>query len=140
MRAAYVHVLADAAISVLAIVGLTAGKFLGWVWMDPVMGLVGAAVIANWSWGLVKAAGAVLLDMRPDDGLAHGIGERLQANGDLITDLHVWRVGPGHASVVVSLLTERPEAPSAYKARLADLHGLSHVTIEVEPAPRPCSV
>jgi len=135
LRAAYVHVLADAAVSVLAIVGLTAGRFLGWVWMDPVMGLVGSAVIANWSWGLVKAAGAVLLDMRPGDDLAHEIGERLEVEGDRITDLHVWRVGPGHASAVVSLVTDRPQAPSAYKQRLSDLHGLSHVTIEVEPCP-----
>ncbi len=106
LRAAYVHVLADATVSVLAIVGLTAGRFLGWVWMDPVMGLVGSAVIANWSWGLVRAAGAVLLDMSPDDHLAHEIGGRLEVKGDRITDLHVWRVGPGHASAVVSLASE----------------------------------
>ncbi len=137
LRAAYIHVLADAAVSVLAIVGLTAGRFLGWVWMDPIMGLVGSAVIANWSWGLVRAAGAVLLDMRPGGDLAEEIGERLEVQGDRITDLHVWRVGPGHASAVVSLVTDQPQAPSAYKQRLSDLHGLSHVTIEVEPCPGP---
>ena len=68
MRAAYVHVLADAAVSVLAIIGLLAGRELGWAWMDPVMGIVGACVIANWSWGLLRAAGGVLLDMSPNDG------------------------------------------------------------------------
>ena len=135
LRAAYVHVLADAAVSVLAIVGLTAGRFLGWVWMDAVMGLVGSTVIANWSWGLIRAAGSVLLDMRPGDGLAHEIGERLETGGDRITDLHVWRVGPGHASAVVSLVSDRPEPPSAYKRRLEGLPGLSHVTVEVEPCP-----
>ena len=137
LRAAYVHVLADAAVSVLAIVGLTAGRFLGWVWMDAVMGLVGSAVIANWSWGLIRAAGSVLLDMRPGDGLAQAIGERLETGGDRITDLHVWRVGPGHASAVVSLVSDRPEPPSAYKRRLENLPGLSHVTVEVEPCPGP---
>ena len=131
------HVLADAAVSVLAIVGLTAGRFLGWVWMDAVMGLVGSAVIANWSWGLIRAAGSVLLDMRPGDGLAQAIGERLETGGDRITDLHVWRVGPGHASAVVSLVSDRPEPPSAYKRRLENLPGLSHVTVEVEPCPGP---
>ena len=137
LRAAYIHVLADAAVSVLAIVGLTAGRFLGWVWMDPVMGLVGSAVIANWSWGLVRAAGAVLLDMHPQDHLAGEITERLEAGGDRITDLHIWRVGPGHRSVVVSLVSDQPAAPSAYKQKLAGLGGLSHVTIEVEPCPGP---
>jgi cation diffusion facilitator family transporter len=135
LRAAYVHVLADAAVSVLAIVGLTAGRFLGWVWMDPVMGLVGSAVIANWSWGLVKAAGAVLLDMHPQDHLATEIAERLEVGGDRITDLHIWRVGPGHRSVLVSLVSDQPAAPSAYKKKLEGLGGLSHVTIEVEPCP-----
>jgi cation diffusion facilitator family transporter len=135
LRAAYVHVMADAAVSVLAIVGLVAGRQLGWVWMDPVMGIIGACVIANWSWGLVKAAGAVLLDMHPKDGLGAAISERLETSGDRITDLHVWRVGPGHASAVISIVSDRPDPPSAYKARLSGLHGLSHITVEVEPCP-----
>ena len=133
LRAAYVHVLADAAVSVLAIVGLVAGRQLGWVWMDPVMGLVGAAVIANWSWGLVRMAGAILLDMRPAGGFAEEIERRLEAGGDRVTDLHVWRVGPGHSSAVISLACADPQAPSVYKARLEGIAGLSHVTIEVEP-------
>ncbi|MFZ0694873.1 MAG: CDF family Co(II)/Ni(II) efflux transporter DmeF [Alphaproteobacteria bacterium] len=132
IRAAYAHVLADAAVSLLAVIGLVAGRQLGWVWMDPVMGIVGACVIANWSWGLVHAAGVVLLDFRPDSALATEVLNRLEQNGDRVVDLHLWRVGPGHAAAVISVVSDRPERPAAYKARLADIPGLSHVTIEVE--------
>jgi cation diffusion facilitator family transporter len=136
LRAAYLHVTADAAVSLLALVGLSAGRLLGWVWMDPVMGIVGALVIANWSWGLVRGAGAVLLDMQAEAGLAREITRRLEAESkDRISDLHIWRVGPGHNAAVVSLVSDRPEAPAAYKSRLAGLAGLSHVTIEVERCP-----
>jgi cation diffusion facilitator family transporter len=135
LRAAYVHVMADAAVSVLAIVGLTSAKLFGFVWMDPVMGIVGALVIANWSFGLVRAAGAVLLDMQPDSGLAHAIEHRLEDGSDRISDLHLWRVGPGHNAAVVSLVSDHPQAPEAYKAKLAGLRGLSHVTIEVQACP-----
>jgi cation diffusion facilitator family transporter len=136
LRAAYLHVLADAAVSLLALVGLSAGRVLGWVWMDPVMGIVGALVIANWSWGLVRSAGAVLLDMQAEAGLAAEITRRLEAEGeDRIADLHIWRVGPGHNAAVVSLVSDRPEAPASYKSRLAGLSGLSHVTIEVQHCP-----
>ena len=135
MRAAYVHVIADAAVSVLALVGLVTARALGWVWIDPVMGLVGMLVILNWSWSLTRAAGSVLLDMRPE-GIARAIAERLEAvGGDRIADLHLWRVGPGHHAAVVSIVCDRPQAPAAYKARLADIAGLSHVTIEVQPCP-----
>jgi cation diffusion facilitator family transporter len=137
LRAAYIHVLADAAVSVLAVVGLSAGYALGWVWMDPAMGIVGAMVIANWSWGLLRAAGAVLLDMRPESGVAEEIRHRLEAGGDRIADLHIWRVGPGHHAAVVSLVADTPEAPQAYKTRLAGIAGLSHLTIEVQPCPGP---
>ncbi|MHB8886621.1 MAG: CDF family Co(II)/Ni(II) efflux transporter DmeF [Methylovirgula sp.] len=136
LRAAYVHVLADAAVSVLAIIGLVAGRQWGLVWMDPVMGLIGAAVIASWSVGLLRSAGAILLDLRPDSALADEIRARLQADSDdLVSDLHLWRVGPGHAAVVASLVSSAPQPPTVYKARLAHLHGLSHVTIEVLPCP-----
>lgn len=135
LRAAYVHVIADAAVSVLAIVGLTAGLLLGWVFMDAVMGIIGALVIANWSVGLIRAAGAVLLDMQPDHALAHAIEHRLEEGSDRIADLHLWRVGPGHNAAVVSLVTDAPKAPDAYKAKLAGLSGLSHVTVEVHPCP-----
>ncbi len=129
------HVLADAAISVLAVVGLVSARQFGLIWMDPAMGIVGSLVIASWSWGLVRAAGAMLLDMRPAGGLAEQIAHRLETDGDRITDLHVWRVGPGHSSAVISMVSDRPLPPSAYKLRLGAISGLSHVTVEVEPCP-----
>jgi cation diffusion facilitator family transporter len=135
LRAAYVHVIADAAVSVLALVGLAAAAALGWLWLDPVMGLVGMLVILNWSWQLLRQAGGVLLDMRPE-GIARQIAARLEAaGGDRIADLHLWRVGPGHHAAVVSLVCDEPRPPADYKARLADIAGLSHVTIEVQPCP-----
>jgi cation diffusion facilitator family transporter len=134
LRAAYVHVLADAAVSVLAVAGLLAAREFGLVWIDPLMGIVGAGVIANWSFGLIKAAGAVLLDMRAPD-LAAAVRERLEANGDRVADLHLWRVGPGHMAAVVSVVSDKPQPPASYKARLAGLTGLSHVTVEVQPCP-----
>ncbi|HEX6440962.1 MAG TPA: CDF family Co(II)/Ni(II) efflux transporter DmeF [Stellaceae bacterium] len=136
LRAAYVHVMADAAVSVAALVGLVTARALGWLWMDPVMGLVGMAVIANWSWNLLRAAGSVLLDMQPQGGLARRIENRLEtATGDRIADLHLWRVGPGHHAAVVSIVSDRPQPPAAYKARLAGIPGLSHVTVEVLACP-----
>ena len=131
LRAAYVHVLADAAVSVLAVVGLVAGRELGWIWMDPLMGIVGAGVIANWSWGLLRAAGAVLLDLRADGALAGEVRRRLEHDGDRVADLHLWRIGPGHQAAVVSIVSDAPVSPAAYKARIADLPTLSHVTVEV---------
>ncbi len=133
LRAAYVHVLADSALSVLAIVGLLAGRSFGWLWMDPVMGLIGAGVIAWWAVGLIRAAGGFLLDRRAD-ALSRQVAERLGSEADTIADLHVWRLGPGHHAAIVSLVCDQPQPPAAYKARLADL-GLSHLTIEVSPRP-----
>jgi cation diffusion facilitator family transporter len=135
LRAAYVHVLADAAVSLLALGGLSAAWALGWRWIDPAMGIVGMLVILNWSWNLLRGAGGVLLDMRPD-AIAREISERLETtDGDRIADLHLWRVGPGHHAAVVSLVCDRPEPPAFYKARLADIAGLSHMTIEVQACP-----
>lgn len=133
LRAAYIHVLADAGVSVLALIGLAAGLFLGWVWMDAAMGLVGAAVIANWSWGLVRTAGATLLDRRPESTLYADVMARLEQEGDRVADLHLWRVGPGHVAATVTICSTRPQPPDHYKRRLAGLGQLSHVTIEVVP-------
>lgn len=135
LRAAYMHVLADAFTSILAIAALLGGRFYGWVWLDPLMGIVGACVIAHWSVGLLRASGAVLLDTVPDEELAKRIGERLAAEGVEVADLHLWQVGPGHRSAIVSLVTGQPKSPAAYKVLLADLPTLSHVTVEVNLRP-----
>ena len=129
------HVAADVVVSLLVIIGLFAAKALDWLWLDPVVGLVGAAVVAIWSWSLVRSAGAVLLDMSPDSTLPQKIADRLEQNGDRIFDLHLWRVGPGHVAGIVSIVTSQPQDASVYKRRLADLRGLSHITIEVERCP-----
>jgi cation diffusion facilitator family transporter len=136
LRAAYVHVTADAAVSVLALIGLGAGRLFGWVWMDPVMGIVGMLVIANWSWNLIGASGAVLLDMRPRDELGREIARRLETGPhDRVSDLHLWRIGPGHNAAIVSIISDHPEPPASYKARLAGIPGLSHITVEVQACP-----
>ena len=132
MRAAFVHVLADAAVSVLAITGLAAGKFFGWVFMDPIMGILGALVIANWSCGLIKDTGAVLLDMSPDTRMAERMREAIEADGDTLADLHLWRLGPGHLGAIVSVVTSESRTPAFYRARLRPFRALSHITIEVD--------
>jgi cation diffusion facilitator family transporter len=135
IRAAYVHVLADALTSVLAIVALSGGRFFGFTWLDPAMGIIGAIIIAAWAVSLIKTAGAVLLDVAPDRDAERAIRERLERAGDRVTDLHLWQVGPGHRAAVVAIVSDDPQPPSVYKRRLADLAHLSHVTIEVEACP-----
>jgi cation diffusion facilitator family transporter len=133
LRAAYIHVLADALTSVLAIVALTMGSFYGWIWLDPVMGIVGALVIANWSWGLIRDAGGVLLDYIPGaPKLPNEIRAAVESDADNITDLHVWQLGPGHHGAIIAIASKEPKPPSHYRQKLAHLHKLSHVTIEVE--------
>lgn len=133
LRSAYIHVLTDALISVLAIVALLTGRFYGWLWMDPLMGIVGSVVIARWSLGLLRGAGAVLLDTMPDKALSQQIQLSLEQNGDRIFDLHLWRIGPGHMAIIVSIVSDHPQAPGFYKAKLKALTQLSHVTVEVHP-------
>jgi cation diffusion facilitator family transporter len=135
LRAAYVHVLADAMTSVLAIVALLAGRFYGWVWLDPVMALVGVCVILSWSYGLLRSAGAVLLDMQPHRKLPGRIRTALEVGGDRVSDLHLWRLGPGHFGLIVAVVSDHPAEPAAYKRRLAGLSVLSHVTVEVHRCP-----
>ena len=135
LRAAYLHVLADALTSILAIVALLAGRFYGWVFMDPLMGIVGAVVIAHWSLGLLRSSGAVLLDTVPDATLPARIKQRLEVGSDRVADLHLWRLGPGHVGVVASIVSDKPQPPQVYKARLAKLPALSHVTVEVHACP-----
>ena len=133
LRAAYMHVLADAVTSLLAIGGLLAARFFGWVWMDPAMALIGVAVILSWSFGLIRTSSTVLLDMVPDRRLAGSIRKRLELDGDRVSDLHLWRLGPGHTGVIASVVSDRPQPPGVYKDRLHGLAGLSHVTVEVHP-------
>jgi cation diffusion facilitator family transporter len=131
MRAAMVHVMADAAVSVLVIVGLLLARWFGWLWMDPLAGLIGACVIASWSRGLIRDTGAILLDMTPDQPLADRIRRAIETDGDSIADLHLWRLGPGHLGAIVSVATHAAWGPEHYQARLARFRGLSHVTVEV---------
>jgi cation diffusion facilitator family transporter len=131
MRAAVIHVLADAAVSVLVIVGLVLARILGWVWMDPVVGLCGAVVIAAWSYGLVRDTGAILLDMNPDRPMEERLRSTIEVDGDRVTDLHLWRLGPGHLGAIVSIATNRERGPDHYRRLLDRFRSLSHVTIEV---------
>ena len=132
LRAAYVHVMADAAVSFLAVIGLVIAWQFGWLWMDAAMGIAGALVIANWSSGLMRAAGSVLLDIQPNAEIGSRIRRALELGSDRVADLHLWRVGPGHNAVVATVVTHQPQPPRAYKERLSAIPGLSHVTIEVE--------
>ncbi len=136
LHAAYLHVLADALTSVLAIIALVAGRFLGWVWMDAVIGILGAAVIAHWSWGLLRTAGRTLLDSHDDSALENAVRARLQAAspGVTVLDLHVWRLGPGHQALLVALRGKDLRTPDEYRRLLADVPGLAHVTIETNSA------
>ncbi len=135
MRAAFVHVAADAAVSILAILGLAAGKYFGLNFMDPVMGIVGALVIANWSFGLLRDTGAILLDMNPDRPLSRDISALVAAQGDQVRDLHLWRLGPGHLGAIVAVRSSDAAHDASYYQRLFERFGaLSHVTVEVTSA------
>jgi cation diffusion facilitator family transporter len=132
MRSAVVHVLADAGISVLVIVALLLGRFLGWSWMDAVVGLAGAIVIAAWSYSLMRDTGAVLLDMTPDRGMAKRMREVIETDGDRLTDFHVWRLGPGHLGAIICVATQRQRGPEYYQLLLRRFRALSHVTVQVQ--------
>lgn len=136
LRAAYLHVLADALTSVLAIVALFTGKWLGWVWMDALMGLVGATLITRWGIALLRETSGVLLDTSADPETLAKIRRAIEAEADNeIADLHVWRVGPGHFSAIISLVTHHPQPPEHYKELLRSHTELAHVTIEVNRCP-----
>ncbi|MGN2406655.1 CDF family Co(II)/Ni(II) efflux transporter DmeF [Pseudomonas syringae] len=130
LKSAYVHVIADALTSVLAIAALLAGRYLGWVWLDPVMGIVGAMVIARWAWSLMGVTSAVLLD-QTDEHVADEIRELVERPGDAtITDLHVWRVGPEAHAAIVSVLGEFTANAESIRERLKPVHEVSHLTVE----------
>lgn len=134
IRSAYVHVIADAVVSILAITGLVLARTFGWLWMDPLAGIVGAFVIANWSYGLLRDTGGILLDMSPDPALAERLRKTVESDGDRLIDLHLWRLGPGHLGAVVSIVTGRPRDAAFYRATLSRFKSLSHVTVEVTRA------
>ena len=136
LRAAYLHVLADALTSVLAIVALEAGRTFGWTWMDPVMGIVGSLVIARWSFGLLRDTSAVLLDAEVATSRREAIRAAVEADSDTqVADLHVWRVGPRHLAAIVSVVGAVPLEPADYRARLRAFPDLAHVTVEVNSRP-----
>jgi cation diffusion facilitator family transporter len=132
IKAAYLHVLADALTSVLAIVALLAGRQLGWVWLDPAAGILGALLIGRWSVGLLKDSGAVLLDGAVDEVEIRAIRDAIEADADnRVVDLHVWRVAPGRLAAIVSLVSHYPRPPGHYRDLLARRPGLVHITVEV---------
>jgi cation diffusion facilitator family transporter len=135
IRAAFAHVAADALTSVLAILALLGGRFYGWTWLDAVIGIVGALVILRWSYGLIVSSAATLLDTVPDREVAADILRALEVGGDRVGDLHLWRLGPGHAGMIASVISHDPQDPQVYKRRLSSIEGLSHITIEVHRCP-----
>ena len=136
LRSAYVHVLADAFTSVLAIAALVAGLWAGWAWMDPLMGIVGAAVIAWWAKGLITDSARVLLDREMDAPVVRQLQAAIESDGDAqISDLHVWRVGRATHAAVVAVVARDPLTPDAYRRRLAGIPSLAHVSVEVNRCP-----
>jgi cation diffusion facilitator family transporter len=133
LKAAYIHILADAVTSLLAIMALTGGKFLGWVWLDPAMGLVGSAVISQWAYGLVRDTNVILLDKQPENSdLNVEIRKALESDSDtLITDLHIWQIGVNKFAAIIALVAHEPRSPESYKELLKEHEELVHVTVEV---------
>ena len=136
-RAAYVHVLADAFTSVLAIAALAAGLWWGWHWLDPVVALAGAMVIGQWSWGLLRSTSRALVDASTEPTLRQAVAAAIESDGDAkLADLHVWQVGAQAYSAVISVVADQPASPAAYRERLAKITLLRHVTVEVNHCPR----
>jgi cation diffusion facilitator family transporter len=132
MRAAIIHVMADATVSVLVIVGLLLARAFGWLWMDPLAGIIGACVIASWSYGLIRDTGAILLDRIPDHRLAEDLRATIESDGSRLADLHLWRLGPGHLGAIVSVCPKEPCTADYYRTKLARYPALSHITIEIQ--------
>jgi cation diffusion facilitator family transporter len=132
MRAAVIHVIADAAVSVLVIIGLLLARAFGWLWMDPLAGIIGACVIASWSYGLIRDTGAILLDRIPDSRLANDLRQTIESDGSTLADLHLWRLGPGHLGAILSVCPKERRSADYYRAKLARFSSLSHLTIEIQ--------
>ena len=141
LKAAYFHVLADALTSVLAIIALFSGKFFGWNWLDPIIGIVGAIVITRWAYTLLKETGPILLDKSSDNIIASKVKEKIEADSDnIVSDLHLWKVSPNHYAVIISLVTHFPKPVEYYKKLLVDFADYMHITVEVHHcASEPCN-
>lgn len=134
-RSAYLHVLADALTSLLAIAALLAGKYAGWQWLDPAMGIVGAILITRWAWQLIKDTSQVLLDQQRSE-LEVEVRQAIENNDIRISDLHIWSIGPNLYAAIISLVAHTPESPAAYKRQIqARCSSLAHITIEVQSCP-----
>jgi cation diffusion facilitator family transporter len=134
-QAAYFHVLADALTSLLAIIALLAGKYAGWNWMDPVMGIVGAILITRWSWGLLRTTAGVLLDEQ-QASIVQDIKRTVECDDTRVSDLHVWSIGPNLYAAIVAIVAHDPQPPGHYRDRIQTGHSsLVHVTVEVETCP-----
>jgi cation diffusion facilitator family transporter len=131
MRAAVIHVMADAAVSILVIVGLSLARGFGWLWMDPLAGLIGAGVIASWSAGLIRDTSAALLDMNPDRRLTQALRRAIERDGDSLVDLHLWRLGPGHLGAIVAIETASERETSHYREAAMKVGRFSHLTIAI---------
>ena len=134
LRAAYLHVLADAFTTFLAIIALTSGKFFGWSWLDPVVGLVGSGVVFSWAYGLLRDTSGILLDRTPlSSDLPNEIRQAVEDDGDsIVTDLHVWQVGTGKFAAIVSIVAHEPKNSDEYRKLLQDHEELVHLTIETQ--------
>jgi cation diffusion facilitator family transporter len=131
LRAAYLHVLADAVTSMLAIFALLTAKYIGLIWMDPVMGIVGAVLVSRWSLGLLRATSAVLLDRQGPEHITTSIKQSIEDDDNWIADLHLWSIGPNIYGVIISVVTRDPQSPDHYKELIPSNLGLVHVTVEV---------
>jgi cation diffusion facilitator family transporter len=132
LQAAYLHVLADALTSLLAILALLSGKYFGWNWLDPAMGVVGAVIITRWSYGLLQQTAPILLDASIDEEYRQRITQAIEQDADnRISDMHVWKVGANHYAAIIALVTHQPRPAEHYRALLSEFHSLSHLTIEV---------
>ena len=139
LRAAYLHVLADAFTTFLAIIALTSGKFFGWSWLDPVVGLVGSGVVFSWAYGLLGDTSGILLDRTPvSSDLPDEIRRAVESDGDsIVTDLHVWQVGTGKFAAIISIVAHAPKSSDAYRELLREHEELVHVTIETQVCGEP---
>ncbi len=136
LKSAYLHVMADALTSVLAIVALLTAKYFGFIWMDPAMGVVGAILVARWSIGLMKETSSVLLDRQGPNHIQQSITQAIESDGDSkIADLHLWSVGPNIFAAVIAIVAHEPQTPDAYKARIPKNLGLAHISVETHECP-----